>query len=196
MTDRPADQPGPIETTATTDPAAIAALKTGHLAGTLPVLGWLEGHGRTPNSGKTIRLPVAVVDLSSRPDVADLARVCLAEEAGDPRWTGHVVTGWTALLDRHGAEVSAPLVCDVQVTRPVACAFRLRIDYLRDKDEVRHLERSGWIGLVDSRLVADVPDDATLDTILRRNAFSWRFKAATLRQGMLEIDELLREIGR
>jgi hypothetical protein len=184
-------QPGPIETTVATG-AAARTTRSRHLAGALPVIAWLAGVGRTPNSGRAFRLPVAVVDLSARPDVADLARVCRAEEAGDPRWTGHVITGWTAMLDGHGQEVSAPLICDVQVTRPVACAFRLRIDYLRDAAEVRQLEQIGWIGLLDAARVADVPDDATLDALVGAHTYSWRFKAATLAAGMREIDELLR----
>jgi hypothetical protein len=195
MTDHLGGQPGPIETTVATG-AEARTTRSRQLDGALPVIAWLDGVGRTPNSGKRVRLPVAVVDLASRPDVADLARVWAAEQAGDPRWTGHVVTGWTAMLDGHGTAFSAPLICGVRVTRPVACAFRLRIDYLRDTAEVRLLERTGWIGLLDAAIVADVPDDATLDALVGAHTFSWRFRAATLAAGMREIDGLLAGIGR
>lgn len=191
MRDHLGGPPGPIETTVVTG-ADARTTRSRQLAGALPVTAWLWGVGRTPNSGRRMRLPVAVVDLSTRPDVADLARVWPAEEAGNHAWTGHVITGWTAMIDRHGDETTAPLICDVQVTRPVACAFRLRIDYLRDTAEVRALERVGWLGLLDSRRVADVATDAALEAIVGEHTFSWRFKAATLAQGMREIDELLR----
>jgi predicted DNA-binding transcriptional regulator len=179
-------------TTTVTTGAAVDAVRATHLADALPVLGWVVGRGLRPNSGRPFPLQVAVVDLRTRPDVADLARVFSAEEAGQAGWTGHVVTGWTAMLEGHDGCLTAPLVCDAEVTRPVACRVRLAFDYLVHRGVVRELERTGWIGVIDARRV----DLAATPEEVGRHVFAWRFRPATLAAGMAEIDALLREHDR
>lgn len=93
--------------------------------------------GRTTVEGGDRPLPAILLDVTDRPDVADLARVHATEGMGDVR-TAAAVLG-------HGDPSGWRLRLEVAVDRPVTCRFHVVLDLVESLGVLRDVAETGLL---------------------------------------------------